>query len=183
MIPAGALDAPFTCTVDYGVGGAQPGSVSGFVCTGPSHTYLDDGIFTVVAAVTDKDGGTGSNTVSHTVTNVLPTVAAGDDATIDEGSTFGQTGSFTDPGADAPWTGTVDYGDGSPVQTLTVNSTTKTYALSHTYADDGLYTVTVIITDDTGSSSDEPSPSPSPTWCPPSPSAAPPTSTRARPTA
>ena len=50
------------------------------------------------------------------------------------------SGSFTDPGADT-WTATVDYGDGSGVQALTL--TDKTFNLSHTYADNGSYTVTV----------------------------------------
>ena len=74
------------------------------------------------------------------VNNVDPAVDAGPDATIDEGSTFTQCGSFTDPGADT-WTATVDYGDGSGEQPLLLNSD-KTFNLSHTYADDGVYTVT-----------------------------------------
>ncbi len=62
-------------------------------------------------------------------------------------------GSFTDPGADAPWTGTVDYGDGTGVQTLAVDSNNKTFNLSHTYGHAGTYTVTVTIKDKDGDSS------------------------------
>ena len=70
--------------------------------------------------------------------------------TIDEGSTAVNSGSFSDPGADA-WTATVDYGDNTGVQTLTLNAD-KTFALSHTYADSGTFTVIVTVTDDDGGS-------------------------------
>jgi hypothetical protein len=64
----GVNDAPFTCTVNYGDGsGDLAGTVSANVCTGPSHTYSTFGAYAVVIKVTDKDHGTGSNTVTHTV--------------------------------------------------------------------------------------------------------------------
>ena len=68
--------------------------------------------------------------------------------TIDEGSTAVNSGSFSDPGADA-WTATVDYGDNTGVQAPTLNAD-KTFALSHTYADSGTFTVIVTVTDDDG---------------------------------
>ena len=80
------------------------------------------------------------------VGNVAPTLDAGADATVDEGSLFGRSGSSIDPGADS-WTARVDYGDGSGVQPLTLNGD-KTFDLSHTYADDGDYRVTVSVRDD-----------------------------------
>jgi len=61
-------DAPFTCTVNYGDGsGALAGTVTGSICTGPAHTYTTFGLYTVTISVTDKDGGTGSNTTTHKV--------------------------------------------------------------------------------------------------------------------
>ena len=64
----GVNDAPFTCTVNYGDGsGDLAGAVSGYICTGPAHTYPTFGSYTVTISVTDKDGGTGSNTTTHTV--------------------------------------------------------------------------------------------------------------------
>ena len=60
--------------------------------------------------------------------------------------TFTTAGTFLDPGADT-WTATVDYGDGSGAQPLTLG-TDRAFALSHRYADDGHYTVTVTVRDD-----------------------------------
>lgn len=66
--PAGALDEPFACTVDYGDGaGAQAGTVNGNVCEGAPHLYSTIGAYTVTVQVTDKDGDSGTNAVTHQV--------------------------------------------------------------------------------------------------------------------
>jgi hypothetical protein len=91
----------------------------------------------------------GTTTISFdlVVNNVAPVVDAGPDDTVYEGETFMGSGSFTDPGADT-WTATVDYGDGSGMQPLSLSG--KTFTLSHVYTEDGVYTVTVNVTDDDG---------------------------------
>ena len=88
-----------------------------------------------------------SNSAEATVINIAPTVDAGNDVTIDEGDNFTRWGSFIDPGDDT-WTATVDYGDGLGVQPLPLIG--KTFDLSHVYADNGVYTVTVTVTDNDG---------------------------------
>ena len=82
----------------------------------------------------------------------IPEVHAGPDAIIDEGSTFSSSGSFDDPGDDI-WTATVDYGDSTGIQPLSLNPD-KTFSLEHTYTDDGSYTVTVSVGDDDGTGTD-----------------------------
>ena len=132
-------------TVDYGDGSGAQSLVLTDKRFNLSHVYADNGAYTVTVTVTDGDGGTGSDIVAVTVNNIAPVVYAGADTTVDEGSTFTSSGSFSDPGADS-WEATVDYGDGSGVQTLIL--TDKTFSLNHVYADNGAYTITVIMTDD-----------------------------------
>jgi PKD repeat protein len=81
-----------------------------------------------------------------TFVNTAPTVAAGLDATADEGFAFTQTGSFTDGDPGDTWAATVDYGDGGGVVPLALTPD-GTFDLVHTYADEGTYSVTVVVTD------------------------------------
>jgi Ca2+-binding RTX toxin-like protein len=104
------------------------------------------GPLVVTITATDNNGNSTSTTFDLTINNVAPVVSAGDDATINEGGLFSGSGSFVDPGADT-WTATVDYGDGSGPQCLALNAD-RTFTLSHTYADDGVYNVTVSVADD-----------------------------------
>lgn len=73
-----------------------------------------------------------------------PVVGALPNATLQEGSAYTASGSFTDASASS-WTATVDYGDGSGVQSLPLSGTS--FALGHVYVEEGTYTVTVTVTD------------------------------------
>lgn len=110
-----------------------------------THTYAQDGVFTVSLTVTDNDGLTDTTFTTASVANVAPVVGAFAGATLLPGESYTASGSFTDPGAD-PWTATVDYGDGSAVSALALVG--KTFALSHTYTKAGVFTVTVRVSDD-----------------------------------
>lgn len=103
------------------------------------------GIQTVALKVCDSYSSCNIKSVPVNISNVPPTVNAGSDATVIPGNTFVSSGSFIDPGADT-WTATIDYGDGSGTQPLTLSG--KTFNLSHVYSNPGLYTATVIVTDD-----------------------------------
>jgi len=94
----------------------------------PGYIGVDDGIYTIGLRVTD---GLLDDTTTTTVTvnNVAPNVDAGPDKLINEGGTFTNAGSFTDPGSADTWTATVDYGDGSGVVPLALNPD-KSFTLS-----------------------------------------------------
>jgi hypothetical protein len=77
---------------------------------------------------------------------------AGPDATIAAGTSYVYGGSFADGDMDS-WSATVDYGDGSGAQPLTLNPD-KSFVLSHPYASPGSYTVTVQVSDGTHTGSD-----------------------------
>jgi PKD repeat protein len=137
----------WTAAVDYGDGsGTQPLALNPDKTFDLSHTYADDGVYTVRVSVANE-AHTGTDTLLLTVRNVAPTVYAGADGAIDEGGTFSGGGSFTDPGADT-WMASVDYGDGSGVQALALNG--NTFALSHLYAAPGTYAVDVMVSDQDG---------------------------------
>lgn len=114
------------------------------------YTWPDDGPHTVALKVTDAQNGEGMAVVEVTIHNAAPVVNAGANATLNEGDTFIGVGSFADPGADT-WMASVDYGDGSGIQPLALNPD-KTFSLSHAYADNGDYVVTVTVADEDGGS-------------------------------
>ena len=74
-----------------------------------------------------------------------PAIDLGEDATIQPGDIFLQSGSFSDPDS-VSWTATVDYGDGSGTQVLPLGL--FEFDLEHEFETPGTYTVTVNITDD-----------------------------------
>ena len=136
-------------TVDYGDGaGPEPLALDSGQTFTLNHRYADDGSYVVTVTVTDDNGGVGADTLVVTVVNTSPVVDAGPDVSLDEGSTFAGSGSFTDSGSDT-WTGSVDYGDGSAVEPLALDSD-QTFRLSHTYSSTGVYMVTVRVADDDG---------------------------------
>ena len=140
-----------TAHIDWGEGVPEPAIVdpSTGKVTG-SHVYGSNGDYTVTVYV--DDGTQAAATQIVTVANVKPVVNAGADAVIDEAATFSASGFFLDPGSDT-WTATVNYGDGSGDESLALNPD-KSFALAHVYADNGVYPVTVTVSDDGGPASD-----------------------------
>ncbi len=119
----------------------------------PTHVYAQDGTFGWSLSVTDGFD-TGAMGATLDILNVVPSVSAGPDVTLDEGDVFSRNGSFTDPGAD-PWNATIDYGDGGGANPLGLSN--KTFVLSHTYVDDvgSPFTLTVAVTDDDATGTDD----------------------------
>lgn len=123
---------------DFGDGGIGTG-------VSASHTYSQDGSYTVRLIATDVLGLADTITTTATVLNVAPNIGAFAGATLLPGETYSASGSFTDPGADT-WTGTVDYGTGSGAVALPLSG--MSFTLSNTYNAAGVFTVTVGISDD-----------------------------------
>ena len=121
---------------DFGDGAAVQNTLD------PTHTYADDGIYTVTLTVTDKDNASGADTLLVTVSNVAPTVQLGTDRTVGVGESTLFTGTFGDPGLMDTHTLEWDFGDGQ----------TATQGLTHTheYTAEGSYTVALTVTDNEG---------------------------------
>jgi hypothetical protein len=143
----------YTVTVNWGDG--TPNTVFNQDNTGAvtfqNHTFAQDGSFTVTVTVTDVDGSSTPVSFQANVSNVLPTAVDSPDqfavATIAQSFDLG---SFSDPGDDAPWTITVNWGDGSPNGNFTVNSPGVLPTLTHAFATAGTFNVVVTVNDDDG---------------------------------
>lgn len=107
------------------------------------------GTTVVMWTAVDSSGNSSTATQQITLLNDPPQLAPVVDAAIDEGDKLVLSASFTDPDSVA-WTATIDYGDGGGLQALGVDDSSLTMDLSHTYVDNGTYTVTVNITDAEG---------------------------------
>ena len=128
-----------------------------------THQFLDDDptgtlsdTFNVNVRLRDDDTGEAVASVPLTINNVVPNLAISVGQMVNEGAlldlTGGGLGSFTDVGTLDAHTATVSWGDGTPIEAVVVNQLAGSGTLdaSHIYADDGLYTVTVTVTDDDG---------------------------------
>ena len=130
---------------------------------GPNPTFSaagldgdDDSPWTVYLRVTDTTDLTSVEVSTDIdITNVAPTVEAGDDQTVDEGQLVSlDPASFDDDGVPDTHTAVIDWGDGT-WDNGTVDQDADTVSGSHVYADNGVYTGTLTVTDDEGASASD----------------------------
>lgn len=147
-------------TFDFGDNSAQffvpaPASNNGSATVETSHSYSAAGLYTVTVQATDSTGAAGSASttlavvtsgqqVQVTIAPSTSTIAAGQPVTFTISATTPNSGA-TIPSI------RVDFGDGTPAQTIQGDSGT----LTHTYSTTGSYTVTATATDSTGATGSE----------------------------
>lgn len=140
-----AADAEAGLLYEWDFGDGSP-KVAGPDLSQTTHTYADQGSYTVTVQVTDQDGGTAQASAVVQVANVAPTVSLPGDLDLRLGESFTLTATATDPGVNDTLTYTWTFGDGQTGTGPTV---------SHVYPNAGEYTITVTVTDgDGGTASD-----------------------------
>jgi PKD repeat protein len=118
---------------DFGDGTNSTGEIA-------THTYADDGTYTVTLNVTDNDDLSNIKSAGVTVLNRSPVAIFTESAEIvytNEVITFNATDSYDPDGSIVSYFW--DFGDGAGATGGIV---------THSYADDGHYTVTLTVTDD-----------------------------------
>jgi hypothetical protein len=158
------LATQYAATINWGDGtptttGTVSGASGSFKVTG-THTYAEEkDATTATITITDtSDGNTSTVQSPVTVADALLTVGTLSLTGGTEGVSPGSASfTFTDanPGATtADYTATINWGDGSPTSTGTVSGPTGgvfTVTGSHQYSEEDMYTVTVNVADDGGS--------------------------------
>jgi hypothetical protein len=151
----------YTVTIKWGDNTTSTGTVTAngggaFTISG-SHTYANNGSYTVEVDVSDKDGTTAATDTTGMIADA-PLFADGIPVTAVEGKSFTApvaTFSSGDPNASpGDFTATIDWGDGH-LSTGTIVSRTGggfTVAGTNTYAESGTYQVAVTISSNGGSS-------------------------------
>jgi DNA/RNA endonuclease G (NUC1) len=114
-------------------------------------SFADNGAFTATLLVSDAFGWQKMSTQNVSVANVAPTVSLTNTTplSIVSGESVGVSGSFTDPGSDAPWHSVLDWGNGTTVPgTLSASGASVTGTQAYLTA--GTYTITLSVTDKDG---------------------------------
>lgn len=109
----------------------------------PDHSYCGSRIYVATLTVTDDEGAEGSDTCNITVLNVPPTANAGSDQIVNEGETVSFSGIINDAGTCDIITYEWSFDDSTPKVSDTLTPT-------HTYGDNGVFIVTLTVTDDDG---------------------------------
>jgi hypothetical protein len=112
----------------------------------PAALIADAGSYTVLARITDKDGGFSEQSVTVTVLESAPQLAVTGASSAQEGEDFVLGFGAANTGVDPVTQWIIDWGDGS-VDTFDGSATVA----SHRFVDDGVFDVTVTARDKDGS--------------------------------
>ena len=109
-------------------------------------TFNDNGVYTVSLKVTDNNSATATDVAQVVVSNVAPSVEAGQSVTTTQGITVGLTSiTYIDVGSADTHTAIIDWGDGI---TNSLSANNGTVFAIHMYGQAGTYTAEICVTDD-----------------------------------
>jgi PKD repeat protein len=122
----------------------EPGDGSGPIAGGNtfSHSYQDQGSYTLSVTITDNDSGSSTDSLSVSIDNHPPILSDLIAPNGGEGQILAFSITVEDPGPNDILSYSWDFGDGS--------SDSGSTTTQHAYADDGSYTVTFTASDQDG---------------------------------
>jgi len=150
---------PYAASIAWGDGQTTPASISApnaNAVTG-SHTYSEEGAYSVAVTVNDSTGATSSGSTSTSVADAALTITGAPVIAVEGAAFSGTVASFTDAdpnGIASDYSATINWGDQtSSSGTITANGSSGFAVIaSHVYAEEGGYTVTAIVSDAGGAS-------------------------------
>ncbi len=156
-----ARAAEFMVMIRWGDGQTSMGTITanthgGFDVSG-THTYADEGSYSISVTITDVGGSTAPATTPATVVDAPLTATAGSAVRGVEGAAVsGVLASFTDANPNAraaEFTAMIRWGDGQTSMGMITANTRGGFDVTatHTYADEGSYAISVTIADVGGS--------------------------------
>lgn len=131
------------------------------------HVYGDNGIFTLTISASDDDGGVSISSQDIKVMNLPPSLSVLEPPAVSEGQEASVQIDVLDLGSD-DISISIDWGDGlseeetyynngvgpdPPESPLGVHPVSISKSISHTYGDNGIYSVSVVASDDDGGKS------------------------------
>ncbi len=128
-----------THTITWDPGDGAGASTGGDTFT---HSYADEGSYSLEVVITDSDGGSSTDSMVVTVANHAPILSDLIAPNGGEGQNLTFSVTVEDPGTNDSVSYQWDFGDGS--------SATGSANVQHAYADNGSYTVTFTASDDDG---------------------------------
>ena len=154
--------APYAITITWGDGSANTtlSATTAGTIAAQSHTYAAAGYDQVSIVVKDANGvvsNTGTFNVGVIDSSVTPAIvvtpSASESATVKTAKSF-TIGSFTAVNTVAPYTVNIDWGDSTADTTFTITAAGTIPTQSHAFAKTGTSTVTVMVNDSNGTTSD-----------------------------
>lgn len=130
----------YTARIDWGDGVVTTGEIEATSTPGDfrvrgTHSYATPGLYAMKVRIVAKAGSTAATSNKVYINRSgLKITMIDTSTTTSEGELFLRNGSWADDETGHTYTATVDYGDGTGVQPLELDQTTKRFLLSHTYA-------------------------------------------------
>ena len=158
--PSGSL-SDFAATIDWGDGQTSAGSIdqgtTGAFLVSGSHTYAEEGSYAVTVLISDVGGATTAATSSAVVVDAALSAGGISIVATEEAAFSGVVATFTDANVNAPaadFAAVISWGDGNSSAGAVIADGGGLFTVTgdYTYAEEGTYSINILITDVGGAS-------------------------------